>query len=172
MRNLVAIGFTVLAFSAGISQASAQTSGQAAPVCDCQTPNAPGLVTKVSGSVDISRPGSAGLVPLKIAGSPVTAGTQLVTGADGSATIQVGLQCTLDIASNSEVIISKVGNDLCVQLGGTNVVGGAPTTPATVVSPTPPAISGPLMVGVVAGGAGIAYAIGELGDDGDGSASN
>ncbi len=172
MKKL-SLAFALLALasmgSSPVLAAGTAAGDTAVPSCDCQTPNGPSFVSKVSGSVDMSAAGSSGLVPVIVAGTPILPGTQLVTGADGSAMIQVGSQCKLDIASNSEVLVSAVGGDLCVQLGDT---GGGGTIPSSASIPPAPAVSGPVLLGVVAAGAGIAYAIGELGDEGDGPASN
>lgn len=86
--------------------------------CTCLTPAGPEPIGSVVTSTDIvqaSLGGSTGLGPAP-AGTALSLGSQLITGPAGTASIVVGTQCSLEILPNSEVTISQIGDNICVQV--------------------------------------------------------
>lgn len=150
----------------GAAPAQAQTAE-----CTCQSPAGPSFVQSVSGNVNLSSPGASALVPVTLPGTPIPVGGQLITGIDGAAVIQVGLQCNISVPASSEVLVSSVGNDLCAQLEGETAALLDVPPPAPPAPPAPPPSGAVVVVGIGAA-AGIAYAISETGDEGEGPASS
>ena len=146
--GLKSIGLALVA-AAAVQFASASAQAQTQE-CTCTVPSA-GSVTNSIG--DVQATGATGLVAAPI-GTVLGAGSQLVTGAGAAARINFGAGCNLSIAPLTEVIVSAAGDQLCVQVSQN----GAPAAP--------PAAGAPLtLLGLIAGGAGVAYLIGAGDDD-------
>ncbi|WP_136621048.1 MULTISPECIES: hypothetical protein [Mesorhizobium] len=110
---------TVLAvFVASLGLGSVSSFAQDAS-CSCVTayqgPAAPiGSIHSADGDVMVSQ--TAGYGPAK-AGNALDFGSRVVVGAEGTASILVG-GCNLDVPANSSLNISRLGNNICLKLVG------------------------------------------------------
>ncbi|RWD48761.1 hypothetical protein [Mesorhizobium sp.] len=158
---VASIGFPVSSFAQDTS-------------CTCTTPyqgaaNSIGSIGHANGDVMVSQ--AAGYGPAK-AGSALDFGSRVVVGARGSAFVNVG-GCNLDVPANSSLNISRVENNICL-----NVVGSEQTAAAVSSEHTGQIAPGgdrrsntPLYIfGGMAGAAGILAAT-QDDDDGDGGVS-
>lgn len=111
--NSALAGFAALV---GLGQVSAFAQDAA---CSCATayqgPASPiGSIRSVNGSVMVSQ--TAGYEPAK-AGSVLDFGSRVVVGAKGSASVRVG-DCRLSVPANSSLDISRVENNICLKVVG------------------------------------------------------
>lgn len=87
--------------------------------CSCATTyqgpaNPIGSIRSASGDVIVSQ--TAGYGPAK-AGNALDFGSRVVVGAKGAASVLVG-GCNLDVPANSSLDVSRVGNNICLKLLG------------------------------------------------------
>ncbi|MER8928889.1 hypothetical protein [Mesorhizobium sp. M0312] len=87
--------------------------------CTCTTvyrgaANSIGSIGRANGDVMVSQ--AAGYGPAK-AGNALDFGSRLVVGAKGSASVSVG-GCNLDVPANSSLDISRVENNICLRVLG------------------------------------------------------
>jgi hypothetical protein len=87
--------------------------------CSCATAyqgpaNPTGSIRSANGDVMVSQ--SAGCGPAK-AGNALDFGSRVVVGANGAASVLVG-GCKLDVPVSSSLDISRVGNNICLKLVG------------------------------------------------------
>ncbi|MER9670144.1 hypothetical protein [Mesorhizobium sp. M0203] len=132
--------------------------------CTCTTPyqgaaNSIGSIGRANGDVMISQ--AAGYGPAK-AGNALDFGSRVVVGARGSASVNVG-GCNLDVPANSSLDISRVENNICLKMLGSEHT--AQIAPGGNRSNTPLFIFGGM-----AGAAGILAAT-QDDDDGNGGVS-
>lgn len=88
--------------------------------CTCTTPypgaaNSIGSIGRANGDVMVSQ--AAGYGPAK-AGNALDFGSRVVVGAKGLASVNVG-GCNLDVPANSSLDISRVENNICLRVLGT-----------------------------------------------------
>ncbi|TIT03045.1 hypothetical protein [Mesorhizobium sp.] len=87
--------------------------------CTCTTAyqgaaNSIGSIGQANGDVMVSQ--AAGYGPAK-AGSALDFGSRVVVGAKGSASVNIG-GCNLDVPANSSLDISRVDNNICLKVLG------------------------------------------------------
>lgn len=87
--------------------------------CTCTTPyqgaaSSIGSIGRANGDVMVSQ--AAGYGPAK-AGNALDFGSRIVVGAKGSASVNVG-GCSLDVPANSSLDISRVENNICLRVLG------------------------------------------------------
>jgi hypothetical protein len=135
-RKLV---FAAFYLGLGVGMAQAQSSS-----CACRTTIAPGSVLSTKGTVMVS--GKNGLVPAS-AGSPISAGSQLIVGHGGQTTFSLG-GCHLQLNENSAATFVQTGGQMCVRLSQ-----GSATTVSQI---SPLAIgAGVAGIGAIAAAAGL-----------------
>ncbi len=162
---------------AGVS-AFAQTA-PGSQNCTCATSSqAAGTITSIKGNVLVSQ--ANGMRPAPV-GSPLGSQSRIIVGSAGSATIGLG-GCKLSIAGNSQAVVSRIGNQLCVKVESLVITPvhsqpeppvNEPVPPAHEPVTTPPSTGssfGPLVAGVAAIGGGIGLVIALT--DGDGGGNN
>lgn len=136
--------------------------------CTCTTPyqaaaNSIGSIGHANGDVMVSQ--AAGYGPAK-AGNALDFGSRVVVGARGSASVNVG-GCNLDVPANSSLDISRVENNICLKVVGSEQTAAAVSSEHTgQIPPGGNRSNTPLYIfGGMAGAAGILAA---TQDDGDG----
>lgn len=136
--------------------------------CTCTTPyqgtaNSIGSIGRANGDVMVSQ--AAGYGPAK-AGNALDFGSRIVVGANGAASVNVG-GCNVDVPANSSLDISRVENNICLKVVGSEQTAGAVSNEQTGQIPTgAPANNLPLFIfGGMAGTAGILAATQDDGDD-------
>ncbi|MER8436316.1 hypothetical protein NKH36_27165 [Mesorhizobium sp. M1312] len=147
-------------FVASIGFGPVSSFAQDAP-CTCTTPyqaaaNSIGSIATANGDVMVSQ--AAGYGPAK-AGSALDFGSRVVIGARGSASVNVG-GCNLDVPANSSLDISRVENNICLRMLGSEHTAQVP--PGDNDRSNTPLF----IFGGMAGAAGILAA---TQDDGDGN---
>jgi hypothetical protein len=116
-------------FIASIGVGPVSSFAQDTP-CTCTTvyqgaANSIGFIGRANGDVMVSQ--AAGYGPAK-AGNVLDFGSRVVVGAKGSASVNVG-GCNLDVPANSSLDISRIENNICLK------VVGSEQTAAVGVSP-------------------------------------
>lgn len=105
----------MIAAGAGLLMISAAPA-LAASSCACRAPVTGaaivGSVVSTRGAVFLSQP--SGMIPAA-QGSPLRAGSRMITGPRASADIRVGASCTLSLSGGAELRIVAEGNNLCVR---------------------------------------------------------
>lgn len=147
----IALAAAMLAAAPGITSPSFAQGVQ----CSCVAPLSDGIAGQIvtaSGKILSSQP--AGLADAG-PGTPIGIGSQIVTGANSSAQIAIG-SCSVPVGANTEVIISEIGGDICVQ------------TTEVVTPPSPPPNTLPVVLGLGAAAGGIA-AIATIGGGDEGA---
>ncbi|MCF6118018.1 hypothetical protein L2449_14135 [Mesorhizobium muleiense] len=136
--------------------------------CTCMTPyqgaaSSIGSIGQANGDVMVSQ--AAGYGPAK-AGNALDFGSRIVVGAKGAASVNVG-GCNLDVPANSSLDISRVENNICLK-----VVGSEQTAAAVSSEHTGQIGAGGnrswVPLGIFAGMAGAAGILAATQDDGDG----
>jgi len=133
MRNYTFMKLTGAAVIAGL-WGMAPTHALAQSDCAClvqaAAPGQPsGAVTLVHGNVKVS--GATGFHQAQT-GSPLSAGSELMTGADGRVGLNVG-GCHLNFGANSNVSLTRQGSKICVR--GSNISASVPAPlPSPVVA--------------------------------------
>lgn len=100
--------------SLAVALALGAVSGNAAdgqPECACLSSAATGVVTATGGRVLVSRADGLGAATQ---GAPLSAGSQLITGANGSAGVRLGA-CALRFPANTAVSFVPAGGRICVK---------------------------------------------------------
>ncbi|WP_292187626.1 hypothetical protein [Mesorhizobium sp.] len=128
-RMNLTVKVALAGFIASIGFGPVSSFAQDAP-CTCTTAyqaaaNSIGSIGRANGDVMVSQ--AAGYGPAK-AGSALDFGSRIVVGARGSASVNVG-GCNLDVPANSSLDISRVENNICLK------VVGSEQTAAVGVSP-------------------------------------
>lgn len=105
-------------FVASMGFGPVSSFAQDAP-CTCTTPyqgaaNSIGSIGRANGDVMVSQ--AAGYGPAK-AGNALDFGSRVVVGAKGAASVNVG-GCNLDVPANSSLDISRVENNICLRVLG------------------------------------------------------
>ncbi|TIL41891.1 hypothetical protein [Mesorhizobium sp.] len=136
--------------------------------CTCTTPyqgaaSSIGSIGQANGDVMVSQ--AAGYGPAK-AGNALDFGSRIVVGAKGAASVNVG-GCNLDVPANSSLDISRVENNICLK-----VVGSEQTAAAVSSEHTGQIGAGGnqswVPAGIFLGMAGTAGILAATQDDGDG----
>ncbi|ESZ10260.1 hypothetical protein X737_31975 [Mesorhizobium sp. L48C026A00] len=136
--------------------------------CTCTTPyqgtaSSIGSIGRANGDVMVSQ--AAGYGSAK-AGNALDFGSRIVVGANGAASVNVG-GCSLDVPANSSLDISRVENNICLRVVGSEQTAGAVSSEHTgQIPPGGNRSNTPLFIfGGMVGAAGILAA---TQDDGDG----
>ncbi|WP_246805323.1 hypothetical protein [Mesorhizobium mediterraneum] len=126
--------------------------------CTCTTAyqaaaNSIGSIGRANGDVMVSQ--AAGYGPAK-AGNALNFGSRIVVGAKGSASVNVG-GCNLDVPENSSLDISRVENNICLKVVGSEQTAAAVSSEHTgQIPPGGNRSNTPLFIfGGMAGAAGI-----------------
>jgi hypothetical protein len=95
--------------------------------CTCTTPyqgtaSSIGSIGHANGDVMVSQ--AAGYGPAK-AGNALDFGSRIVVGARGAASVSVG-SCSMDVPANSSLDISRVENNICLKVVGSEQTAAAP----------------------------------------------
>ncbi|RWI10179.1 hypothetical protein [Mesorhizobium sp.] len=157
-------------FVASIGFGPVSSFAQDAP-CTCTTAyqaaaKSIGSIGRANGDVMVSQ--VAGYGPAK-AGSALDFGSRIVVGARGSASVNVG-GCNLDVPANSSLDISRVENNICLKVVGSEQSAAVGVSPEHTgqIAPGGARSNTPLFIfGSMGLGAGVLAA---TQDDGDGGA--
>ncbi|RWO01702.1 hypothetical protein [Mesorhizobium sp.] len=121
MNLTVKVALAGFAASIGFGPVSsfAQDASAQDASCTCMTPyqgaaSSIGSIGQANGDVMVSQ--AAGYGPAK-AGNALDFGSRIVVGAKGSASVNVG-GCNLDVPANSSLDISRVENNICLKVAG------------------------------------------------------
>ncbi|TIO30900.1 hypothetical protein [Mesorhizobium sp.] len=145
-------------FIASIGFGPVSSFAQDAP-CTCTTTyqgtaSSIGSIGRADGDVMVSQ--AAGYGPAK-AGGALDFGSRVVVGARGSASVNVG-GCSLDVPANSSLDISRVENNICLKVVGSEQTAAVGVSPEHTgqVAPGGARSNTPLFIfGGMAGAAGI-----------------
>ncbi|WP_292312846.1 hypothetical protein [Mesorhizobium sp.] len=169
-RMNLTVKIALAGFVASIGFGPVSSFAQDTP-CTCTTPyqaaaNSIGSIGHANGDVMVSQ--AAGYGPAK-AGNALDFGSRVVVGARGSASVNVG-GCNLDVPANSSLDISRIENNICLKVVGSEQTAAAVSSEHTGQIPPGGNQSNqsntPLYIfGGMAGAAGILAA---TQDDGDG----
>ncbi|MET3580427.1 hypothetical protein ABID19_003465 [Mesorhizobium robiniae] len=123
MNLIVKSALTGFIASIGLSPVSSFAQDTS---CTCTTPyqgaaNSIGSIGHANGDVMVSQ--AAGYGPAK-AGNVLDFGSRIVVGAKGSASVNVG-GCNLDVPANSSLDISRVENNICLKVVGSEQTAAA-----------------------------------------------
>ncbi|UVC19163.1 hypothetical protein IHQ72_28650 [Mesorhizobium onobrychidis] len=157
-------------FVASIGFGPVSSFAQETP-CTCTTPyqgaaNSIGSIGHANGDVMVSQ--AAGYGPAK-AGNALDFGSRIVVGARGSASVNIG-GCNLDVPANSSLDISRVENNICLKVVGSEQTAAVGVSPEHTgqIAPGGARSNTPLFIfGGMGLGAGVLAA---TQDDGDGGA--
>ena len=120
--------------------------------CNCATPyqgsaSAIGSILRVDGDVMVAQ--AAGYGPAK-AGGALDFGSRVVVGPKGGASVRVG-GCNLDVPANASLDISRVENNICLRVVGSEQRAAIPSNGAGGFGPPEIIFSGALLTsGVLA----------------------
>ncbi|TIL84184.1 MAG: hypothetical protein E5Y73_34560 [Mesorhizobium sp.] len=159
----IALAGFVASIGFGPVSSFAQDASAQDASCTCMTPyrgaaSSIGSIGQANGDVMVSQ--AAGYGPAK-AGNALDFGSRIVVGAKGAASVNVGA-CSLDVPANSSLDISRVENNICLRMLGSEHTAQVPPGNNNQ-SNTPLFIFGGMV-----GAAGILAA---TQDDGDGNGS-
>ncbi|RWN42669.1 MAG: hypothetical protein E5Y04_13500 [Mesorhizobium sp.] len=116
MSLVVKTALAVFVVSIGFGSASSFAQDAS---CSCATPyqgsaNPIGSIRSATGDVMVSQ--RAGYGAAKV-GSALDFGSRVVVGANGAASVLVG-GCNLEVSANSSLDVSRLGNNICLKLVG------------------------------------------------------
>ncbi|TIM38922.1 hypothetical protein [Mesorhizobium sp.] len=164
----VALAGFVASIGFGPVSSFAQDASAQDASCTCMTPyqgaaSSIGSIGRANGDVMVSQ--AAGYGSAK-AGNALDFGSRIVVGANGAASVNVG-GCSLDVPANSSLDISRVENNICLRVVGSEQTAGAVSSEHTgQIPPGGNRSNTPLFIfGGMVGAAGILAA---TQDDGDG----
>jgi len=144
----VAIGFLLVAGS-GAGAAYAQECGCSVSLASLPAGQVIGQLTAVSGSVNVLGPN--GWVPAS-AGTPLSLGSQIETGAGGSASLSVG-GCSVSLGAQAAANLVASNQSLCVAVNETAPAGAPGNEALAGASPNNPVVMG------IAAGTGLTSAV-------------
>ena len=135
--------------------------------CTCTTPyqaaaNSIGSIGHANGDVMVSQ--AAGYGPAK-AGNALDFGSRIVVGAKGAASVNVG-GCNLDVPANSSLDISRVENNICLKVVGSEQTAAGVSPEQTGQIPPGAAANSRLPLFIFGGVAGTAGVLSATQDDG------
>jgi hypothetical protein len=99
----------------GVAMAEEGNPSCLCPLSAVQSTATVGSIASVSGSVLVSH--TASFVGAE-AGSPISAGSRVVTGSKSSAGLLVGGSCSVSLGENSSATVVRQGDQLCVRVVG------------------------------------------------------
>ncbi|CAH2394813.1 hypothetical protein [Mesorhizobium ventifaucium] len=139
--------------------------------CTCTTPyqgaaGSIGSIGRANGDVMVSQ--AAGYGPAK-AGNVLDFGSRIVVGAKGSASVKVG-GCNLEVPADSSLDISRVENNICLKVVGSEQTAGAVSSEHTGQIAAGARANSRLPLFIFGGMAGTAGILSATQDDGDGGA--
>ncbi|RWO20445.1 MAG: hypothetical protein EOS08_21485 [Mesorhizobium sp.] len=122
----VALAGFVASIGFGPVSSFAQDASAQDASCTCTTPyqgaaSSIGSIGHANGDVMVSQ--AAGYGPAK-AGNALDFGSRIVVGAKGAASVNVG-GCSLDVPANSSLDISRVENNICLKVVGSEQTAAA-----------------------------------------------
>lgn len=137
--------------------------------CTCTTvyqgpANSIGSIGRADGDVMVSQ--AAGYGPAK-AGSALDFGSRVVVGARGSASVNVG-SCNLSVPANSSLDISRVENNICLKVVGSEQTAAAGVSSEHTGQIGPGGNRSFIPLGIFAGMAGTAGILAATQDDDNG----